>query len=350
MVSKYYNILINMTVVQLSYFNVHIGHLKKNSCFFAHWFFLCWRDNIFIINLLKMVIFGRIGLKMVKNVITARRPFWFVTLNNIYGPYLVRFANLSGEPFSAYDWISGTISNYKFVLGWMSLVLYFLRRNIYKLRTMDRKTLVRLYGVLNKKLAYMKSKHIVNIKLARHYDRWGRTYYQRRYRWFKKSEGYRRFSSRSINNFFKTSIRGEQHTITKLITFRLGATRRLFKNPKVRLKTKRYFRLRYRKKLRLRIKKRYLRYLFFLMRKMKFGKKENKYFGEEFLPIIEIKNYFRKYFYRYRQNIKKKIKNTTYYSKTYKKRLKLTYKELKYRRNEKIWWIFFIFKGIFFFE
>jgi len=202
-----------------------------------------------------MVIFGRIGLKMVKNVITARRPFWFVTLNNIYGPYLVRFANLSGEPFSAYDWISGTISNYKFVLGWMSLVLYFLRRNIYKLRTMDRKTLVRLYGILNKKLAYMKSKHIVNIKLARHYDRWGRTYYQRRYRWFKKSEGYRRFSSRSINNFFKTSIRGEQHTITKLITFRLGATRRLFKNPKVRLKTKRYFRLRYRKKLRLRIKK-----------------------------------------------------------------------------------------------
>jgi len=59
------------------------------------------------------------------------------------------------------------------------------------------------------------------------------------------------------------------------------------------------------------------------MRKMKFGKKENKYFGEEFLPIIEIKNYFRKYFYRYRQNIKKKIKNTTYYSKTYKKKVKI---------------------------
>jgi len=48
MVSKYYNILINMTVVQLSYFNVHIGHLKK-IVVFLHIDFFYVEEIIFLL-------------------------------------------------------------------------------------------------------------------------------------------------------------------------------------------------------------------------------------------------------------------------------------------------------------
>jgi len=144
--------IIRLTVEQLIFFGIQIGHSKRLSCFLAGWFFFGWRNNIFMINLLKTILFIKLGLKLAKSSAKGCRPFWFVTMNETFAPYIARYAHISGEPFNVYEWISGTLSNYRMILGWLSLLLLILGKNKYKLRNMDKRNLVSLVGHLNKKI------------------------------------------------------------------------------------------------------------------------------------------------------------------------------------------------------
>lgn len=161
---------------QLIFFGIHLGHTRKISHFLAGWFFYNWRSNIFIINLVKTFIFIKFGLKMATTVAKGCRPFWFVTMNEHYAPFLVRYAHICGEPYNVYEWIGGTLSNYKMILGWLSLLLYILNQQKYKLRSMDKRNLVRLLGHLKKKTFVKKNSRKVNRNTSRDLNRWKRSY------------------------------------------------------------------------------------------------------------------------------------------------------------------------------
>jgi ribosomal protein S2 len=120
--------IINLTFKQLFYFGIHVGHLRKNSCFLAGWIFYGWRNNIFIINLFRTMILIKMGIKLVKSTIRISRPFWFASLSKIYGPLISRYATLAGEPFNIYQWIGGNLTNSKLILGWLSILLYLLKK------------------------------------------------------------------------------------------------------------------------------------------------------------------------------------------------------------------------------
>lgn len=140
-------ISIKLTIKQFLYFGIHLGHKKKNLEFLAGWIFYGWKHNIFIINLIKTIILTKTGLRVVRSAINADTSFWFVSMNSIYGPYLARYAYLSGEPFNIYNWISGTLCNFRNVMGWNKLLTFLYHPNKTKVRHKDKKTLLTLYGM-----------------------------------------------------------------------------------------------------------------------------------------------------------------------------------------------------------
>jgi len=175
------NLLIKLSMLQLAGFGIQIGHFKKLSCFLAGWFWLGWRDNVFIINLIKTFIFLKLGLKMATLVAKGCRPFWFVTMNETFSSHIVRFAHICGEPFNVYEWIGGTLSNYRMILGWFSILLLILSKNKYKIRHMDKKNLVTLVGHLNKKIYNKIFVKRFNRTRGKHVNRWRKTYNGRRF-------------------------------------------------------------------------------------------------------------------------------------------------------------------------
>lgn len=84
---------------------------------------------------------------MIKHVIKLKLPFFFISMNYIYGPYLGRYALLCGESFNIYSWVSGFLSNFRFVSSWYSLIFNISKRNQYKLRYKDKKLLSSYYGL-----------------------------------------------------------------------------------------------------------------------------------------------------------------------------------------------------------
>ena len=66
---------IKLTIKQLVYFGIHVGHLKSSSKFMSSWIFYGWRNNVFIIDLVKTLIMTKIGLRMVGKVIKLSRSF-----------------------------------------------------------------------------------------------------------------------------------------------------------------------------------------------------------------------------------------------------------------------------------
>ena len=65
--------LIALTLKQLIYLGMHIGHLRKNSLFLAAWMFYGWRDKIFIINMIKTFIAAKVCVRYLSKTAAIRR-------------------------------------------------------------------------------------------------------------------------------------------------------------------------------------------------------------------------------------------------------------------------------------
>jgi ribosomal protein S2 len=57
----------------------------------------------------------KVGLKLVKKVVSLKLSFLFVSMNKIFAPYIARYALLCGEPYNIYFWVSGSLSNFRYV-------------------------------------------------------------------------------------------------------------------------------------------------------------------------------------------------------------------------------------------
>lgn len=156
------NFVIKLTIKQLVYVGIQIGHLKKNNQFLAAWLFYGWRYNIFIINLIKTLFLLKMALKMVRKVIKLNRPFWFITMNTVYGSYISRYASVCGEPFNVFSWISGSLTNLSMILGWYTILISLLKKQKYYFRHKDKKKLLSYYGFYNQPYYTINENYIMN--------------------------------------------------------------------------------------------------------------------------------------------------------------------------------------------
>ena len=109
---------------------VHIGHKAKNSLLLSSWFFYKLRKKIWIINIMKTIIFLKIIFKYLAYLINYKLPFWFINLELTKNFIFKKFAILSGEYYCTKVWVRGLLSNFKSIQK--TLVKYYLKQYIIK--------------------------------------------------------------------------------------------------------------------------------------------------------------------------------------------------------------------------
>jgi ribosomal protein S2 len=111
-------------------YTIHIGHKAINSLLLSSWFFYKLRKKIWIINIIKTIIFLKITFKYIAYLINNKLPIWFINLEITRELIFRKFATISGEFFCTRVWVRGLLSNYKNIQE--SLSKYNLRQYIIK--------------------------------------------------------------------------------------------------------------------------------------------------------------------------------------------------------------------------
>jgi len=107
-----------------------------------------YRNNTFIFNTMYSLYLLRIGFNFLKKCIKNYRPIWFVNLNPYISPVIARYAYSIGESFSIYRWVNGTLTNFRSVTGWGTLLYKLALKNLYNFTHHDRKDLSGLIGYI----------------------------------------------------------------------------------------------------------------------------------------------------------------------------------------------------------
>jgi small subunit ribosomal protein S2 len=101
-----------LTYNQLIKHNVHIGHSLKNTLLLASWMLFGIRQDIWLINIDKTLSIFRISFSVLRHIVSARGPVWFINLDVSVEKFIRFFALRSGEFFCSSGWIRGLLSNY----------------------------------------------------------------------------------------------------------------------------------------------------------------------------------------------------------------------------------------------
>ena len=145
---------IKLTFVQMYNLGIHLGHSFHVSKFLSFWIYGGWRSSLFIINLVKTRILLKNIIDVIQSATLFLRPIWFVNLNQRVGPYITRYAVLSGEPYVSYYWVNGTLTNYIAIFGWYMALYKLLISSKYKLRHRDKYKLLSYFGFLSHRRRY----------------------------------------------------------------------------------------------------------------------------------------------------------------------------------------------------
>jgi len=138
--------IIKLTIFQLVHFGVHLGHTRKNTVFLSSWIFGGWRNDIFLINLLRTLFLFRNAYAPFVKAAMVRRPVWFVNVSRNFGDMVGRYAHICGEPYAALKWISGILTNIIDVMGWRLFLLRLVENPKYRWRHADKKALAAYLG------------------------------------------------------------------------------------------------------------------------------------------------------------------------------------------------------------
>lgn len=140
---------IKLTFVQMYNLGIHLGHTLKLSKFLSYWVYGGWRNNLFIINLVKTRVILKATIGTIEGTASFSKPIWFINLNKKTSALVGKYAIVSGEPYATYHWISGSLTNYKFIFRWYNIIHNFLKFNKYKLRHRDKIKMLGYFGFLN---------------------------------------------------------------------------------------------------------------------------------------------------------------------------------------------------------
>jgi len=141
--------IILLSFKQLCIFGIHLGHDYRNIFFLSSWIFYGWYKNIFVINLYKTFLNFRFALSVFTKYAAFNRPVWFVCVRSEFSAMVSRYAYMSGECFSTYWWINGSVTNFYRILGWNQLIIRIMMLNKHYLRFKDKKRMTRFFGLIN---------------------------------------------------------------------------------------------------------------------------------------------------------------------------------------------------------
>jgi len=140
---------IKLTFVQMYNLGIHLGHTLKLSKFLSYWVYGGWRSNLFIINLVKTRVILKAMISTIEGAVMACKPIWFINIDKKTGGFINRYAIISGEPFCSHSWISGSLTNYRFIFNWYSMLYDFAKSERYKFRHKDKIKMLGYFGFLN---------------------------------------------------------------------------------------------------------------------------------------------------------------------------------------------------------
>jgi len=140
---------IRLTFVQMYNLGIHIGHTLELSKFLSYWVYGGWRSNLFIINLVKTRVLLKVMIDTILGATGFRRPIWFINLDQKKGVFINRYAILAGEPYITYNWISGSLTNYRSIFSWAEILYKLAKTEKYKMRHRDKLKILGYLGFLN---------------------------------------------------------------------------------------------------------------------------------------------------------------------------------------------------------
>jgi len=133
---------------------IHLGHTLNISKFLAYWVYGGWRSNLFIINLVKTRVILKTMIGAIQATTLSAVPIWYINLDQKVGGFVCRYAIIAGEPYSTYNWISGTLTNFKYIFSWYNMLNYFVKTEEYKMRHRDKLKMLSFFGFLNYRSRY----------------------------------------------------------------------------------------------------------------------------------------------------------------------------------------------------
>ena len=140
---------IKLTFVQMYNLGIHLGHTLELSKFLSYWVYGGWRSNLFIINLVKTRVILKATIGTIQGAVLSSKPIWFINLNKKTGGFIPKYAIIAGEPYCIYNWISGSLTNYRFIFSWYKMIHHFLKTEKYKFRHRDKLKMLGYFGFLN---------------------------------------------------------------------------------------------------------------------------------------------------------------------------------------------------------
>jgi ribosomal protein S2 len=105
-------------------YTIYIGHNESNSVVLSAWFFYKLIKKIWVINILKTVIFLKIVLKFLTHLIANRFPFWFINLELSKSYVFKKYAFYCGEFSCTKKWVRGFLSNFRSVQQGLSNYIF----------------------------------------------------------------------------------------------------------------------------------------------------------------------------------------------------------------------------------
>jgi len=140
---------IRLTFIQMYNLGIHLGHTLELSKFLSYWVYGGWRSNLFIINLVKTRVILKAMIGTIEGAVLCSKPIWFINLDKKTGGFITRYAVIAGEPYCSYNWISGTLTNYRFIFSWYKMIYDFVKTEKYKFRHRDKLKMLGYFGFLN---------------------------------------------------------------------------------------------------------------------------------------------------------------------------------------------------------
>ena len=104
--------LLYISVVQLSYYKVFIGHSILNSILLSSWLIFSLRGKITILNLFNTIKMLKLSYVLIKQIVNVGLPLWFINFDLTKENIIKNNALKAGEFYLTRRWIRGLISNY----------------------------------------------------------------------------------------------------------------------------------------------------------------------------------------------------------------------------------------------
>jgi len=140
--------MIALTLKQLVFVGMHLGHMYSNNVFFSSWMIFGKRNRLAIFNLILSLFSFKVASSIVKKSIMLHRSVLFVNYNIKFSYIISRYAYICGELFSSYKWINGFLTNFRKIINYNNFIYNLIIKDKYIFRNRDKENFSKFYGLI----------------------------------------------------------------------------------------------------------------------------------------------------------------------------------------------------------